>query len=136
VTAVDLPSAEPEAACAFLAGGLCGLYRFRPLICRTHGLPVAFLNDAAPSDAASPPEVNVSFCPKNFAAVDPDGFEFGPDNTLDLDGLNAELAEADERFADEQARSGGGRPAGHALQPVPWRVPLRQLRQDLRPGET
>src|SRR3954471_24577062 len=37
VTADALPF-DSEAACAFLKDGLCMLYRFRPLICRTHGL--------------------------------------------------------------------------------------------------
>src|SRR3954469_7899482 len=55
VAAQHLPPEEPGAACAFLNGGLCLLYRFRPLICRTHGLPVVFLNDEE-----SPPQMNVT----------------------------------------------------------------------------
>lgn len=117
----DLPPVEHGAACAFLNEGLCGLYRYRPLICRTHGLPVAFLNDDA-----SPPEANVSFCPKNFTRGDSADVDFGPDNTLDLEALNLDLAEANLRYQDEQAAEGTPIPVG------PRRVPLHQLRHDLR----
>ena len=126
VAAGDLPPAEPRAACSFLAGGRCGIYRVRPLICRTHGLPVAFRDDAGDGDGGLCPAVSVSFCPKNFTAARPADLEFGPDNTLDLDVLNAELAAANARFLGE-------RPGGPAVR-EPTRVPLKQLRQDLRPA--
>lgn len=116
VTAAELPF-DPDAACPFLHGGLCGLYRFRPLICRTHGLPIAFVNDEE-----APPQVNVSFCPKNFTAAEPEDLDFGPENTLDLDEINAELAEINAGAA--------GASRGHSG--MFRRVPLRQLREDLR----
>lgn len=120
VTAAALPPPEPGAACTFLTGGRCGVYRFRPLICRTHGLPVAFrAGDDDGDDPEVPAGVSVSFCPKNFTAADPDDLAFGPDNTLDLDALNADLAAADAwHVAEPAARSRG-------------RVPLAQLRLDL-----
>ena len=129
VTADALPSAELGAACSFLTGGLCGIYRFRPLICRTHGLPVAFRDgdEGEDDDGGSPPGMSVSFCPKNFTAADPADLEFGPDNTLELDALNAELAEVNVRFLREQS---AGRPDGSSG-PAPARVPLKRLREDL-----
>ena len=119
ITADALPF-DPAAACAFLKDGLCMLYRLRPLICRTHGLPVAFLNE--PEDAPDGPEMSVSFCPKNFTDVVPEDLAFGPQSTLDLDELNAELAEIGMRFVDE---------IGAGASPASRRVPLRQLRADL-----
>jgi Fe-S-cluster containining protein len=106
-----------DAACAFLRDGLCTLYRFRPLICRTHGLPVAFLTD---DDGAA--QMAVSFCPKNFGDAAPADLEFGPQNTLDLDDLNQELSEINERFTADAGASPSARPR---------RIPLRQLKADL-----
>lgn len=114
----DLPF-DPDAPCAFLKDSLCMLYRVRPMICRTHGLPVAFVDD----EAEEPGGVNVSFCPKNFTAADPEDLDFGPENTLDLDGLNVTLAQINERFIRESAARGEATP--------PRRVPLRQLRADM-----
>jgi hypothetical protein len=129
VTLDDLPPVEPGAACAFLNDGLCGLYRVRPLICRTHGLPIAFGNDDA-----SPPETSVSFCPKNFTAAGPADLDFGPDNTLDLDALNGELAEINVRFRREQAGPDVLPPdVNERARLGPRRIPLRQLRLDLPP---
>lgn len=110
----DLPY-DPAAACAFLKEGLCAIYRFRPLICRTHGLPVAFVDEEAEA-----PGMSVSFCPKNFTSATEQELDFGPDNTMDLDELNGELGEINFRFLAETSA-----PEGHR------RVPLRQLRQDL-----
>lgn len=102
--------------CGFLKDGLCTLYAYRPIICRTHGLPVAFTNETF-----DPPEVNVSFCPMNFADVDLDQYEFGPQNTLDLDRLNERLREINDLYLMELPQSS---------QP-PERVPLSQLAKDL-----
>ena len=86
---------DADASCGFLRDGLCSIYAFRPIICRTHGLPLVFLNEDL-----GEPEYNVTFCPKNFS--DADAVEFGPDNTLDLDALNAELAEIQGAYAAEK----------------------------------
>lgn len=103
---------DPDAACPFLApGGLCGIYRFRPLICRTHGLPIAFTDPDTD-------RVSVSFCPKNFIDADPDDLDFGPENTLDLDALNQQLATLNDAFV-------------HAHPQPHRRIPLRQLKPDL-----
>jgi hypothetical protein len=119
VPAADLPHARPPVA--FRDGGDGDVNRWR----RDDG-----------DDAAVPAGVSVSFCPKNFTTADPDELEFGPDNTLDLDDLNAELAEANARFLDERMgideRTGGSGPTPDGLAARgPARVPLKQLRQDL-----
>jgi Fe-S-cluster containining protein len=114
VKAEDLPY-DPAAACAFLKEGLCSIYRFRPLICRTHGLPVAFVDDEGER-----PGMSVSFCPKNFTEASEEELDFGAENTLDLEELNGELGEINLRFLAETNAVEGYR-----------RVPLRQLREDL-----
>lgn len=106
---------DPAAACAFLKDNLCQIYQYRPIICRTHGLPIAFTN----SDLAEP-EISVSFCPLNFASLDLDEYQFGPDNTLDLDAVNAELVQINAEFEPVQGNA------------PPRRIPLIQLAEDLK----
>jgi Fe-S-cluster containining protein len=90
------PEFDMDAPCGFLKGGLCQIYPFRPLICRTHGLPIAFENNDA-----EPPEMSVSFCPKNFKDWAEKELSFGPDNTLNIDLLNQELGQIHAAFLDE-----------------------------------
>ena len=109
---VTLPPPDPNAACAFLQNGLCVIYEHRPIICRTHGLPVAFADDEEKT-------MNVDFCPKNFVEGSSDDLQFDGTNTLNLDELNSELYEIN---ADHVATSSDR----------PIRIPLRRLHDDLR----
>ena len=72
-------SAATDAACPLLAGGMCRLYAARPLICRTHGLPL-LVEDAAGR--------RVDFCPQNFTGAD----SLPGSVVLELDRLNALLS--------------------------------------------
>lgn len=78
-------SFDGQAPCGYLVDGLCAIYPQRPIICRTHGLPIAFRND-------EDQEWSVSFCERNFANAGQRDLEFGPESTLDLDDLNDRLA--------------------------------------------
>lgn len=72
--------------CALLVEGQCGLYAARPLICRTHGMPLRFTDE---SD-----DVFVDVCPLNF--TEPDALEnVEPSYMLDLDHLNTALVMID-----------------------------------------
>jgi Fe-S-cluster containining protein len=74
------------AACGFLtASGLCSIYAHRPIICRTHGLPIAFAGEDGEG-------CSVSFCQRNFTDADEDELDFGPENTLDVDVMNEHLS--------------------------------------------
>lgn len=58
---------DPHAtACALLVDGLCSVYAERPLICRSHGLPIAVPD---PDDPDGP--LSVDHCPLNFHDVPP-----------------------------------------------------------------
>lgn len=81
------PAFDEQAACGFLKEGLCQIYPFRPLICRTHGLPLVYLDEQDDG-----PVHCVTFCRKNFAAPEAAAIAFGPDNTLDMDTVNETLA--------------------------------------------
>ncbi len=87
----------PTARCALLHHGRCLVYSFRPLICRTHGLPVGHGDD------------DVDCCPLNFREGIP------PDAVLDAGRLTAMLA-----VADAIARQTLG-----LTEPV--RIPIRHL---------
>ncbi|HTP64255.1 MAG TPA: YkgJ family cysteine cluster protein [Geobacteraceae bacterium] len=66
-------------ACPLLENGRCLLYAARPLICRTHGLPI--LNGRGKKR-------KIDFCPKNFIGVPSIPASF----ILDLEILNTTLA--------------------------------------------
>lgn len=90
------PVFNESASCGFLRDGFCQIYPFRPLICRTHGLPIAF-----EKDSPEEPEIAVSFCPKNFRDWEQKGLTFGPENTLQIDRLNERLSQIHLQFLEE-----------------------------------
>lgn len=74
---------DETASCGFLnKEGGCSIYKYRPLICRTHGLPIAFKDEQAGEMVN-----NVSFCGLNFTHTDAE-YEFDKFNTLNVDSLN------------------------------------------------
>ena len=75
--------------CAFLQDCLCMIYQFRPMLCRTHGLPLSH------RDSHDPSRINVSICDLNFVDKTP---KFKLDNTLDMDEVNLELYRLNEKF--------------------------------------
>jgi uncharacterized protein len=82
---------EP-APCGFLnEEGLCRIYPFRPIICRTHGLPILFLDDSQEE-----PAWEVSFCELNFR--NNTSIEFTDDTLLDIETINTELNGINDQF--------------------------------------
>jgi hypothetical protein len=86
-------------------GERCAIYAARPLICRSHGLPIRF----APEGRRALPLVDV--CPRNFVGHD----TLPADTILDQVTLSTVLGALDAARADET-----GRPRGE-------RVPLETL---------
>ncbi|MEJ2034249.1 MAG: YkgJ family cysteine cluster protein [Deltaproteobacteria bacterium] len=80
--------AEIGKGCPFLSRQLCLIYPARPVICRTHGLPVAY----ADHDREV---IEVSACPLNF----PPEHEFDQEGLLFLDPFNEELMLLNSRLA-------------------------------------
>ena len=56
-TSCRAPSDEGQ--CIFLTQGACRIYPVRPIICRTHGLPIQY-----------PDQLEYDVCPLNFAEID------------------------------------------------------------------
>jgi Fe-S-cluster containining protein len=83
-------AASPD-ACPLLTNGRCLLYAARPLICRTHGLPLLIVTDEMK---------RVDYCPSNFQGVDRlPGWAI-----LDLEQLNTALAAINALYVREVLR--------------------------------
>lgn len=89
---------DPEpAACPLLVDDRCSIYQDRPLICRTHGLPLLIRDEEGE---------RTDVCPLNFAD-DP-----GPipaSSVLDLDRLNEILVAINVHDSRRQGRDPGAR---------------------------
>ncbi|MBJ6727830.1 YkgJ family cysteine cluster protein [Geomesophilobacter sediminis] len=72
-------AADASSPCPLLHDGLCLIYHARPIICRTHGLPLLIRQDGA---------ARVDFCPDNFQGID----RIPGSAVLDLERLNEMLA--------------------------------------------
>jgi Fe-S-cluster containining protein len=80
--------ASPDGPCPLLEDGACLLYPARPIICRTHGMPILTREHGKPT---------VDFCPKNFK-----GIASLPGNAvIDLDLLNTTLVAINALFVKE-----------------------------------
>jgi uncharacterized protein len=89
---IKLSGKKPELtneSCAFLKNSLCQIYPIRPLICRTHGLLLAYGKDDDPLAK------DVTFCELNFTKSIP---KLTEKNVLDMDELNIELVRLNEKF--------------------------------------
>ena len=80
--AAGLTAARPiPGACIFLENGLCRIYPFRPIICRSQGLPLAYADEERQC-------LEVSACLINF----PEDTEFVMEELLLFDEVNRRLA--------------------------------------------
>jgi len=106
---------DKTASCGFLDKGLCRIYPFRPIICRTHGLPILYLDDTSGEYTWE-----VSFCELNFAGGE--GLEFENDSLLNIEDINETLGRINMEFL---AQMTDGR------ETPPLRVPLKNLCDNL-----
>ncbi len=78
---------EDETACPFLKDHECTIYEHRPLICRTHGLPLLYVNSETE-------EWELSACELNFTNFN----NFNEKNTFPQDKFNSRLFLLNEEF--------------------------------------
>ena len=83
--------AENPDRCPLLIDGLCSVYTTRPVICRTQGLPLAYVDEERQT-------IEVSACGLNF----PDDHVFAPEDLLFLDPFNLRLAELNQAWCSKQ----------------------------------
>jgi Fe-S-cluster containining protein len=79
-----------DGSCIFLKDHICQVYAHRPVICRTHGLPLLYLNDE---------QWELSACELNFTEFDEE--EFSAENTFPQDTFNSELFQVNKAFIRE-----------------------------------
>ena len=77
--------------CIFLINHVCTIYNQRPIICRTHGLPLLFMNENN--------DWELSACDLNF--TDFNFEEFTLDNTFPQDKYNSKLFMLNKKFISE-----------------------------------
>jgi len=77
--------------CAFLKNHTCTIYQQRPIMCRTHGLPLLYANDDG--------EWELSACELNFTEFNFDDFTM--ENTLPQDKYNSKLFLLNREFIAE-----------------------------------
>jgi hypothetical protein len=92
-------AASTTDACPLLENGRCLLYAARPIICRTHGMPLLIQEG----------EKRIDFCPKNFRGV----ASIPAAAVINLDLLNATLAAINAVFSTSRRGSAG--PEQHRL---------------------
>lgn len=77
-----------KSKCVFLNAGQCTIYTERPVICRTHGLPLLYMNENE--------EWELSACELNFTAFNMD--KFTDENTFPQDKFNSRLFMLNKQF--------------------------------------
>ncbi|MBF0259649.1 MAG: YkgJ family cysteine cluster protein [Desulfamplus sp.] len=94
-----------EEHCVFLNQDLCMIYPVRPLICRTHGYPIAVRSDMEIvskatqrlyCDADTSKDIRIDHCPKNFQDI-----TLNREHLLDLEHLNTMLFSINSLFVKE-----------------------------------
>ena len=110
------PVLSEDKECGFLdEEGGCQIYPFRPVICRTHGLPLAYWQEDN-----HPPGYGIIFCDQNFDAAGEICFD--ANNTLNMDQINEKLARVNIVFLEEHPELN--------LEPTD-RIELRQILDEL-----
>lgn len=82
---------QKENSCLFLQNRICAIYKSRPIICRTHGLPLLFTNEDG--------EWQLSACELNFTQFNFEKFTI--DNTYPQDKYNSKLFLLNRDFINE-----------------------------------
>jgi Fe-S-cluster containining protein len=80
-----------EGRCPFLKESMCTIYNYRPIICRSHGLPLLFMGEDD--------NWEMSICDLNF--VDYDLTKFTEGNTFPMDRYNSKLFMLNRKFLNQ-----------------------------------
>lgn len=81
---------EDDETCPMLFRKRCVIYPVRPIICRTHGLPILYREAE---------RAFVDYCRLNFTTL-PQGHELEENQILDMNPFNVELIEIDKAFTE------------------------------------
>ncbi len=106
-------TSDPAPPCVMLdADGRCAVYEGRPLVCRTHGLPLMYADAPdVPVDAlTASAERLLVWCDLNFTKRPPERAD-----VLDGDRLNGALALVNRAFAESATEGSADAPARFSL---------------------
>ena len=81
---------DNDEICPMLLENHCVIYTARPIICRTHGLPILY-HEAE--------RAFVDYCRLNFTKI-PKSHKFEKKYILDMNSFNVQLIEIDKKFSD------------------------------------
>lgn len=106
--ASHIPESLNIEKCSMLKNGSCVLYPYRPLICRTHGLPLLYMVDEYNLEgqriSQDEPEWQISWCDLNFTEVTEENMEdlFDPEDVLNMEEWNTRLKALNQDFLECQ----------------------------------
>lgn len=89
---------DKSGSCVFLKNHECTIYEHRPIICRTHGLPLLYMNNESE-------EWELSACDLNFTNFE----DFDDANTFPQDKFNSRLFLLNEEFIGLEAMPNFGK---------------------------
>jgi len=81
---------DNDEICPMLLEKRCVIYAGRPIICRTHGLPILY-HEAE--------RTFMDYCRLNFTRL-PNSYQFNAKHILDMTSFNVQLIEIDKKFSD------------------------------------
>ena len=85
----ELASPQNDVDCRYLVDHNCAIYSSRPVICRTHGLPLLYMSQDGD-------DYELSYCELNF--IDFDLADFDEENTYPMDRINSQLFQINKNF--------------------------------------
>ncbi|MBN1967958.1 MAG: YkgJ family cysteine cluster protein [Candidatus Delongbacteria bacterium] len=96
---IEKSDIEHKGLCSLLdSEGNCRIYKYRPIICRTHGYPSFFKDDN---------KWQITYCELNFTKKG--NYSFNNDNSINLDLLNARLAIINHNYLENTNYKGDDR---------------------------
>lgn len=107
----ELAEARTTPRCALLRDGVCSMYSARPVICRLHGLPLAYpvfeYDERGLRVGVEDPEVALVWCDLNFTNVNVSA-SMREDDIVRMADVHAQLEELNRQFLDTEAGAAFG----------------------------
>ncbi len=102
----DIQPSTSDEVCSLLSGGACTFYPSRPLICRTHGLPLLYLTEEYDLEGnrtgLDEADWQITWCDLNFTTVSEETMEeiFEPEDVLNMEEWNTRLKSLNRDFLE------------------------------------
>jgi len=107
---------DDDETCPMLLRNRCVIYPVRPIVCRTHGLPI-FYREAE--------REFVDYCRLNFTQL-PENYEFEEKCILDMNPFNVELIQLDKKFFEHVSAKTWHPDKRRSLKNILFEIDIRQ----------